>query len=125
MSKRNKVHQRRKMSRKQKIIIWIVSILLFLTLGYCTAVFSNIPFIKKWRGLYIETAMTTGKHQWLATAFIPGYIIDDVMRPALEEQAKQDALESKWESERIEIDSTKPKTEEEHFYETFWEVDKT
>ena len=124
MSKRNKVHQRRKMSRKQKIIIWIVSILLFLTLGYCTAVFSNIPFIKKWRGLYIETAMTTGKHQWLATAFIPGYIIDDVMRPALEEQAKQDALESKWESERIEIDSTKPKTEEEHFYEKFWEVDK-
>ena len=124
MSKRNKAHQRRKMSKKQKIVIWIVSILLFLVLGYCTAVFSNIPFIKKWRGIYIETAMTTGKHQWLATAFIPGYIIDDVMRPALEEQAKQDALESKWESGKIEINATKPKTEEELFYEKFWEVDK-
>ena len=125
MSKRNKVHQRRKMSKKQKIIIWIVSILLFMVLGYCTAVFSNIPFIKKWRGIYIETAMTTGKHQWLATAFIPGYIIDDVMRPALEEQALQDDLESKWESGKIEINTTKPQTEEELFYEKFWEVDKT
>ena len=124
MSKRNKVHQRRKMSKKQKIIIWIVSILLFMVLGYCTAVFSNIPFIKKWRGIYIETAMTTGKHQWLATAFIPGYIIDDVMRPALEEQAKQDALESKWGSGKIEINTTKPQTDEELFYEKFWEVDK-
>ena len=80
MTKKNKVHQRRKMSKKQKIIIWIVSILMFMILGYCTAVFSNIPFIKKWRDIYIETAMTTGKHQWLATAFIPGYIIDDVTK---------------------------------------------
>lgn len=115
------------MSKKQKIIIWVVSILLFMILGYCTAVFSNIPFIKKWRGIYIETAMTTGRHQWLATAFIPGYIIDDVMEAAMEGQAIQDELESKWESEKIEINTTTPnnKTGEELFYEKFWEVDKT
>lgn len=124
MSKRNKVHPRKKMSKKQKIAIWIVSILMFFVLGYCTAVFSNIPFIKKWRGIYIETAMSTGNHQWLATAFIPGYIIEDVMRPAWEEQALQDALKSKWETEKIEINNTKPKTDEELFYEKFWEVDK-
>ena len=126
MSKRNKVHPRRKMSKKQKIVIWIVSILLFMVLGYCTAVFSNIPFIKKWREIYIETAMTTGKHQWLATAFIPGYIIDDVMSSAMEEQALQDSLESKWESEEIEINTpaTNNQTEEKLFYEKFWEVDK-
>ena len=127
MSKRNKVHQRRKMSKKQKIMIWIVSILLFMVLGYCTAVFSNIPFIKKWREIYIETAMTTQKHQWLATAFIPGYIIDDVLGAAREEQALQGGLESKWETEKIEINTTTPnnQTEEELFYEKFWEVDKT
>lgn len=125
MFKRNKVHKKRKMSKKQKIVIWIVSILLFLVFGYCTAVFSNIPFIKKWRGIYIETAMSTGKHQWLATAFIPGYIIDDVMSPLLEEQAKQDVLESKWDSDKIEINTKKPQTEKEIFYEKFWEVDKT
>ena len=127
MFKRNKVHQRRKMSKKQKIIIWIVSVLLFMILGYCTAVFSNIPFIKKWRGIYIETAMTTQKHQWLATAFIPGYIVDDVMESAKKEQALQEGLESKWETEKIEIDTTtqNKQTAEEVFYEKFWEVDKT
>ena len=127
MSKRNKARKRRGMSKKQKVIIWIAAVVMFMILGYCTAVFSNIPFIKKWRGLYIETAMTTGKHQWLATAFIPGYIIDDVMRPALEEQALQDELESKWETDKLELDSKKPnnQTEEDAFYEKFWEVDKT
>ena len=114
MLKRNKAHQKRKMSKKQKIVIWIVSILLFLVLGYCTAVFSNIPFIKKWRGIYIETAMTTGKHQWLATAFIPGYIVDDVMDAAKKGQAIQNDLESKWEEEVV-INTTLPnkQTEEE------------
>ena len=125
MSKRKRVHQRRKMSKKQKIVIWIVSILLFMVLGYCTAVFSNIPFIKKWREIYIETAMTTGKHQWLATAFIPGYIVDDVMEAAREGQAIQDDLESKWEEEIVINTTTSNKqTEEELFYEKFWEVDK-
>lgn len=125
MTKKSKVHQRRKMSKKQKIVIWIVSVLLFMILGYCTAVFSNIPFIKKWREIYIETAMTTQKHQWLATAFIPGYIVDDVMDAAKAGQAIQNDLESKWEEEIV-IDTTASdkKTKEELFYEKFWEVDK-
>ena len=126
MSKRNKVRQRKKMSKKQKIIIWIASIVLIMVVGYCTAVFSNIPFIKKWREIYIETAMTTSTHQWLATAFIPEYIIDDVMQSAMKEQVQQEDLESKWESEKLEINTTTPnnKTQEEMFYEKFWEVDK-
>ena len=125
MTKKNRVHQKRKMSKKQKIVIWIVSVLLFMVLGYCTAVFSNIPFIKKWRDIYIETAMTTQKHQWLATAFIPGYIVDDVMEAAREGQAIQDNLESKWEEEIV-IDTlaSNKQTEEQLFYEKFWEVDK-
>ena len=126
MTKKKRAHQRRKMSKKQKIVIWIVSVLLFMVMGYCTAVFSNIPFIKKWREIYIETAMTTGKHQWLATAFIPGYIVDDVMDAAKKGQAIQNDLESKWEEEVV-INTTLPnkQTEEEQFYEKFWEVDKT
>lgn len=125
MSRRNYAHPKRKMSKKQKVIIWIVSVLMFMVMGYCTAVFSNIPFIKKWREIYIETAMTTGKHQWLATAFIPGYIVDDVMERAEKEQALQDDLESKWETDKIEITNPNNQTQEEAFYEKFWEVDKT
>ena len=111
------------MSKKRKIIIWITSVLTALVLLYCTAVFSNIPFIKKWRDIYIETAMTTGRHQWLATAFIPGYIIDDVMLTAMENQAMQNELESQWDSDKSNT-SDSEKTPEERFYERYWEVDK-
>lgn len=63
---------------RKRVIIPLAAIVL-VALLYVTFVFSNIPFIKFWRTIYIETAMTTGDHQWLATAFIPKYIIDDVM----------------------------------------------
>lgn len=63
----------------RKRIIIPASVLLAVAILYAVAVFSNIPFIKHWRDIYIETAMTTGDHQWLATAFIPKHIIDEVM----------------------------------------------
>lgn len=60
---------------------WIAfgAIILLPILLYLTFVFVNIPPIRSLRDLYIETAMTTGDHQWLATAFIPSGIIEDVM----------------------------------------------
>ena len=98
--------------------------------------------------------MTTATHQWLATAFIPGYIIDDVMGDAREQQVIQDGLQSSWgdieeptpslpsidvdiknetptidtkpNEEEIEMDKpeeVKP-SQEEIFFEKFWEVDK-
>ena len=64
--------------RKKRVIIPL-ALLLTVIFMYSAFVFSSIPFIKYWRTIYIETAMTTADHQWLATAFIPKYIIDDVM----------------------------------------------
>lgn len=46
---------------------------------YCLAVFIETPILSDMRTLWIETAMTTGDHQWLATSIIPKYVIDDVM----------------------------------------------
>ena len=136
------------MTTKKKILIGITSALIVLIIGYCVCVFSNIPFIKKWRTIYIETAMTTATHQWLATAFIPGYIIDDVMADAKEQQVIQSGLQSSWEDvekpdsnipnidDAIEVrpfepeeeETTEPEeilpTEEEIFFEKYWEVDK-
>lgn len=47
---------------------------------YLLFAFSHIPFIAKWRTLYIETAMGTMTHQWLATAFLPSSVIQEAMR---------------------------------------------
>lgn len=67
------------MKRIKKRFIVLPSVLILLLLLYLTAVFSTIPFIEKYRTLWIETAMTTADHQWLATAFIPRSVIDRVM----------------------------------------------
>ena len=64
---------------KKRYIIVPIAVLASLCALYLTAVFSTIPFIEKWRTIWIETAMTTADHQWLATAFIPGSVIDKVM----------------------------------------------
>lgn len=64
---------------KKRYIIVPIAVLVSLFALYLTAVFSTVPFIEKWRTIWIETAMTTADHQWLATAFIPGSVIDKVM----------------------------------------------
>ncbi len=51
-----------------------------LLTGYLLFVFCPLPTIAYWRTIWIETAMTTADHQWLATAFIPKNIIDAVMQ---------------------------------------------
>ncbi len=64
---------------KRKYILIPAIAAAVLAAGYLTALYSPLPFIAKWRTIYIETAMTTGDHQWLATAFIPKGVIDKVM----------------------------------------------
>ena len=72
--------KKRRMRRIRRIVLAIAVIVVL----YLTAVFSNIPFIAKWRTIYIMTAMTTNSHQWLATMFIPHSVIEKAM-------AEQDA----------------------------------
>lgn len=66
--------------KKSVVALLIFSIVLLLSvISYVTIVFGNVPFIVKWRNIWIETAMTTDQHKWLATWFFPDWLIDDVM----------------------------------------------
>ncbi len=49
------------------------------------------------RSIYIDTAMTTMTHQWLATALIPGDVVQDVVRQAEAIKDAQVGVNSKWE----------------------------
>jgi len=51
----------------------------FLELTYYLTAFTNFPGLSHLRVLWIETAMTTADHQWLATYLFPRYVIDDIM----------------------------------------------
>ena len=70
--------------KKQKVkkplktlAIWLLVILCLEAL-YFFCVYTNNSFVKKWRTIYINTAMDTMRHQWLATYFIPKDVIDEV-----------------------------------------------
>ncbi len=71
--------------RKKGVRPWSVAILivalavLTVVVGYVTVLYGNIPFVVKWRNIWIETAMTTDQHKWLATSFFPERLIDEVM----------------------------------------------
>lgn len=126
-------------------------LLTMLSIAYLVGVKSNIPVIAKARTMYIQTAMSTLNHKWLATALIPGDIIDEVMWQQYEYDNSMLGIESgeNWGVDvaelpklgntvdsNVETDSpseTVPNNqetsiqysspEEELFYQVFWELD--
>lgn len=66
--------------RKRRIILTAAAAAVLLAALYLLFAFSQIPFIAKWRTLYIETAMGTMTHQWMATAFLPDSVIQEAMK---------------------------------------------
>lgn len=115
----------KKKNRLKKWGIRSLVTLVVLVVLYLTAVYSNIPFIAKWRTIYIETAMSTMNHKWLATYFIPKSVIDEVMAKRQEEFDKQADLQSSWgtEEEDSETETEEENIAEKEFYEKYWELD--
>lgn len=135
----SKAKRHSKGQKRYRVPIVILSIILFFECAYATAVYSHIPFIEKWRTIYIETAMSTLSHQWLATWFIPKNIIDEVMDAVNADVQAQVHLKSEWGEVKPEVseepeptttvevtpvEETEPvNTEEIEFYEKYWELD--
>ena len=65
--------------KKLKILAAILVLILLLECTYCIAVFTDwCPPLTDLRNQYIETALSTMNHKWLATALIPGDIVREV-----------------------------------------------
>lgn len=123
-----KVRKTGKMKKGAKAAVIIGVILALLAGMYCTFVFSQNKFITKWRTIYIETALSTMSHQWLATSFIPKSVVDDVRAQIYEQIDSQKNLSSKWwGSVDDDDDDEEPvvSSEKEAFYKTYWELDET
>ena len=66
--------------KKSVVAFFVFSLAILLSVvSYVTVVYGKIPFVVKWRNIWIETAMTTDQHKWLATAFFPERLVDEVM----------------------------------------------
>lgn len=74
-----------KSQKKPRLLAVLIALFIVLTSLYAVIVFSDIPFIDYWRTVWIETAMTTGRHQWLATLFFPQEVVNRVMSNQYEE----------------------------------------
>ena len=76
VAKRSGRQKKQKVKKPLKTLaIWLLVILCLEGL-YFFCIYTNNSFVKKWRTIYINTAMDTMRHQWLATYFIP--VIDEV-----------------------------------------------
>ena len=131
--KRKKKKKKKKKTVGGRLLRLGVALLVIVAL-YFTAVFSSIPFIAKWRTIYIQTAMATMRHQWLATYFIPHSVIDKVMMDLEESRQSQVGVNTLWdnpvldgESDEIRNPSLKDTSgmskAEIKFFNTFWEID--
>ena len=80
---------------KKKLLKEKVAILLVLTAIYNFVVYTSIPAIKNLRDAYIETAMSTMTHQWIAQWMITERIIVEVMDKDRAGRAAQVGIESK------------------------------
>ncbi|MDY3619341.1 phosphodiester glycosidase family protein [Agathobaculum sp.] len=95
--------------------------LVCLTAVYPFLLYTPNAFVSRWREWYIETAMGTMTHQWLATWFIPEEIIQEVMLKHYMMDQKQAGLESSWDDtpdEKMGADTPRDK-----FFAAFTQLD--
>ena len=96
--KARKKQKKAKKSSPLKVVSILLALILFIELAYCLVIFTDlIPPIAKLRSIYIETAMSTMRHQWLAKALIPGDIVQEVIDNINQSKADQVQMNSGWE----------------------------
>ena len=154
VAKRSGRQKKQKVKKPLKTLAIWLTVILCLEGLYFFCVYTNNAFVKKWRTIYINTAMDTMTHQWLATYFIPKDVIDEVRYEYGVFKAATVGKESTWgktdttsspdgsaNNNITHIDpnvthETDTKTDEltpeelekqaeEAFYELFWELDRS
>lgn len=95
---RKKQKKAKKKSSPLRTVCVLLALVLFIELAYCLVIFTDlIPPVAKLRSIYIETAMSTMRHQWLAKALIPGDIVQEVIDNINQSKADQVGVNSGWE----------------------------
>ena len=109
---------------KHRIALGLTCFLMVcLTVIYPFLLYTPNTFVTRWREWYIETAMGTMTHQWLATWFIPSDIIEEVMSKRYVMNQKQSGVFSSWFDE-LALEEPAEGTPKEQFYHIFSELDR-
>ena len=93
----NSSKKRKKKHNGLKIAIKMFCVMLIMLItGYCTFIFAEFKPISSWRQTYIQMAMGTLNHKWLATSFIPEFRINEAMQLQRDAAAAMEGIESSW-----------------------------
>lgn len=103
---------------KRKFPLICAAVFLLLAVLYLT--FAYAPFTANLRQIYVETAMGTLRHQWLAEKLLPKAVVAEAMENQARERAAQTGLASDWEN--VSLYTLPEITDEESFFEVFHEV---
>ena len=105
--------------KKLKILAALLALLLLIECTYCVAVFTDwCPPLTSLRNMYIETVLSTLSHRWLATALIPGDVVQEVWEGLEDSRNAQLGQNSAgWETEET--------TGKRGFYELFPELEES
>lgn len=114
----------KKPHKGRKVLISIACIIALLVGLYTFVVYTNIPAIKSLREAYIETAMSTLSHHWLAELFFPQDMIDEVMGRVVDAEKEQAGIISKW-TETKDNKADKELESKKDFFKLFSELDET
>lgn len=110
---------KKKRGKRRAIGIIVIALASLLTGAYFFFSYSSFQPVSKLRTIYIETALTTMDHQWLATAFLPKSAVAKVQQQIQEEVEKQKAIQSKWkeQNQNLAAEAAKPT-----FRDIYWEL---
>ena len=128
----------RKPRRKHSFLRGLAVVLAVLLGLYGLVLWAPIPAVERLRNMYIETALSTMTHRWLATSFFPKSIVEEVRQQMKAAQESQNGIHSDWNSSGQEhttpdIPETPPgetgsvtEGDEamEAFFRLFWELDR-
>ena len=81
--------------RKKLGLTIFLGTIIFIVVMYLIVAFTNVPILSDMRNIWIETAMTTADHQWLATKLFPKSVIDKVMSNKIEDSGEVGITEIK------------------------------
>lgn len=130
-----------KKPRKSHPVLRKIALLLAVLLGmYAFVLWAPLPAVERLRNMYIETALSTMSHQWLATAFFPKSLVEDVRQQMRDAQNSQNGIVSDWQENGSGDAHVTPDIPEipvgemgstqagdaamEAFFELFWELDR-
>ena len=119
----------KKQKKPLRTLAVILAILLCLEGAYFFLCYTNIPFVAKWRTIYIETALSTMRHQWLATKLLPQDVVQEVRDQQHAAQEQMHGQNTTWDTPEPVSEPEEPviglSAEKRAFYALFWELDQT